>query len=300
MGNKISLEELIGIQYFNIAAYNILDNKITEGYKCLEKAYLFYPAQGTGILLFNYLNNMIPRLNYDDFKNLDYLVKITRFSYQDIIKKVIRNEFIKITEDYLINAANPDYYDSIYFYLSDEIKTDVYLKELEFLYNLEKGMFLVSKGSRAEGHNMLLKVLALNPDNKFVLETFIQSLKLLLEETEPTEAIKMLEEYYTLYPQLSNAVAYLKLMMSYYLKAACNSFKTKDIAAGDKYLGKFESLCRSNRETEPDEYLVGEAYSAASIYYYKKSLYKKAKDYISRGLRYAPENKSLKIGISSF
>ncbi len=300
IGNKISLKELIGIQYFNIATYNILDNKIQEGYNSLEKAYLFYPSQGTRILLFNYLNNMIPRLNYDNFQNLEYLIKITRFSYQQIIKEVIRTEFLKITENYLLNASNADYYDSIYFYLSEKIKVGTYLEEVEFIYNFDKGMFLISNGYQVEGHNLLLKALALKPDNEYVLETFIQSLKVLLDQIETNEAIEKLEGYYSQYPQLSNARTYIKLMMRYYLRAACKSYKIKDIIKGDKYLNKFENLYKINTEITAEEYLVGEAYSAASVYFYKKGLYKKAKEYLSRGLYYAPENKSLKIGISSF
>jgi len=46
--------------------------------------------------------------------------------------------------------------------------------------------------------------------------------------------------------------------------------------------------------------LVGEAYSGLSVFYFKRGLYNKAKECLQRGLEYAPVNKQLKIGISSF
>ena len=49
-----------------------------------------------------------------------------------------------------------------------------------------------------------------------------------------------------------------------------------------------------------EEYLIGEAYSAASVYYFKRGLYNKAKEYLSKGLDFAPNNKQLKFGASSF
>ncbi|MBN2761533.1 MAG: hypothetical protein JXR41_00470, partial [Bacteroidales bacterium] len=41
---KISLKELLGIQYLNNAVYLFNDHKIKEGYRELEKAYIFYPC----------------------------------------------------------------------------------------------------------------------------------------------------------------------------------------------------------------------------------------------------------------
>jgi hypothetical protein len=300
IGNKISLEELVGIQYFNIAAYNILDNKIVDGYNSLEKAYIFYPSRGTRILLFNYLNHMIPDLDYDNFNHLNYLIKLTRFSYQQYIREVIKSEFVRITEEYLTNESDPEYYDSIYLYLSDKIKDDIYIKDIEFIYNYEKGRFLINNGFAVEGHNMLSKALELKSENILVLETFIQSLKVLLQQTDTIEAIEKLEGYRGEYPQLSDAATFNKLLMRSYLKGAYNSFKTKDIIKGDHYLDKFEDLYKINTEIEPDEYWIGEAYFAASVHFFRKGYYAKAKEYLSRGLNYAPESKSLKIGISSF
>ncbi len=300
IGNKISIKELIGIQYFNIAAYYTLKNNLEQGYNSLEKAYVFYPLEGTRILLFDYLSNMVMRLTYDNLQQLDYLIKLTKFSNQPLIKELISSEFIKITENFLVNSGNPEYYDSVYNYLAGELKVDEYLKEIEFIYNYEKGRFLVSNGFIVESHNLLLRALELKPGNEFILATFIQSMKGLTEQMDTPEAIERLEKYGVRCPELLTATGYIKVMMGSYLKAASQSFKAKNISKGDSYLNKFEDLCKSDTETGSEDILIGEAYSAASVYYYKKGLYTKAKEYLVRGLNYAPDNKSLRIGISSF
>ena len=156
-GNKISLRELIGIQYMNNAAFNILEENFTESYKSLEKSYLFYPSENTKRLLYTYLLNIISRLNYDKLQDLNYFIKLTRYSSSNFIREKINSEFLKISEACLINKDNPDYYDEVYKYLSEEINNDEYIKDIAFIYNYEKGKYLFSNGNNTEGHKYFIK-----------------------------------------------------------------------------------------------------------------------------------------------
>ena len=299
-GNKISLRELLGIQYMNNAAYNILEENFTESHKNLEKVYLFYPSEDTKKLLFTYLLNIISALNYDKLQDLNHLIKLTRYPSSEFIKEIINSEFLKITEVCLINKDDPYYYDEVYKYLYAEIINDEYLKDIAFIYNYEKGKYSYSNGNHTEGHKYFINALQLKTNNNYIQMAFIQSLKVIMEQYEIYEVVEIIEAYSNQFRELSANRKFIELRMKNYLIAAAHSFKTNNIQKGEEYIEKFESLFKSSSDIIMEEYLIGEAYSTASVYYFKRGLYNKAKEYLSKGLELAPDNKQLKIGASSF
>jgi tetratricopeptide (TPR) repeat protein len=299
-GNIISLKELIGIQYMNNAAFNILEEEFMESHRNLEKAYLFYPSEDTRKLLYTYLVNIISKLDYEKLEDLDYLIKLTRYASSEFIKATVNSEFLKITEICLVNKDDPDYYDEVYKYLSEKINNDEYLKDIAFTYNYEIGRYLVSNGDYIEGHNHFIKALELKPEDINIQLAFIQSLKVTLEQCGVYEAVEKIEWYSVNFRELSENLRFVEFRIKNYLIAAAHGFKTNNIKRGEEFIEKFESLYEGNPDVIPEEHLIGEAYSAASIYYFKKGLYNKAREYLIKGLKFAPDNKQLKIGASSF
>ncbi len=299
-GNKISLRELIGIQYMNNAAFNIMEENFIESYQNLEKSYLFYPSEDTKKLLFTYLINIISRLNYDKLQDLDYLIKLTRYESSNLIKEEINSEFLKITEACLVIKDNIGYYDEIYKYLSGKINNDEYIKDIAFIYNYEKGRYFFSNGNNTEGHKYFIKALELKPNNIKVQMAFIESLKVILEQLQICEAVDKIEAYSEQFRELSENKNFMELRMKNYLIAATHSYKTNNIQRGEGFIEEFENLYKTGSDILMEEYLIGEAYSTASVYYFKRGLYNKAKEYISKGLEFAPDNKLLRIGASSF
>ncbi|UCH13293.1 MAG: hypothetical protein JSV22_09265, partial [Bacteroidales bacterium] len=299
-GNKISLTELIGIQYLNNAAFNILEENFIESHKNLEKAYLFYPSEDTKRLLYTYLINIISSLNYEKLEDLEYLIKLTRYSSKEYIKESLKSEFLKITETCLVNNDDPDYYDEVYKYLSEEICNDEYLKDIAYIYNYEKGRYLYGNDELLEGHSHFTKALELKTGDNEIQRAFLQSLKVILDQLDIIEATEIIEKYSVQFRELSANSDFIELRMKTYLLAAAKSFKTNNMKSGVTFLEKFEIIYTSNPDIIMKEYLIGEAYSAASVYYFKRGLYNKAKEYLNKGLDFAPENRQLRIGASSF
>jgi hypothetical protein len=299
-GNKISLKELVGIQYLNNAAFDIMEDKLIDSYINMEKSYLFYPSENTENLLYNYLLKIIPALNYEEKGDLDYLVKLTRYSYTDLITEIINNEFLKITETYLINKGESEYYDEIFGYLLENISNNSYLKRIKYVYYFEKGKFLISNDEQNEGHELLIKAMELFPDEKALQAAFLQSLKSILEQSDVYEAVKEIEACAEKFRELSASIKFIEYRMTSYLKAASKSIKIKDIKQAEQFLESFEILAMNKPGIMADEHLVGEVYSGLSVLYFKKGFYNKARECLQRGLRFAPENSHLKMGISSF
>lgn len=284
----------------NNAAFNILEDKLIESYINMEKSYLFYPSENTENLLYHCLIKIIPSLNYEKPGDLDYLVKLTRYSSEEFIKKTINSEFLKITEMYLINKGESEYYDEIFKYLSEKIKNNSYLKGIAYTYYFEKGKFLISNDKPADDHNLFMNALELAPNDKDIQAAFVQSLKVILEQSDIYEAVEKIEACSDKFRRLSVNRKFIELKMAVYLKAAPRSINTNNVTEGEEYLNKFEILHKSVPGIMVEDHLVGEAYSGLSVFYFKRGLYNKAKECLQRGLKYAPDNKQLKIGISSF
>jgi len=121
-----------------------------------------------------------------------------------------------------------------------------------------------------------------------------------LEQSDLYEAVEQLETFSDQFSELSDNRKFAELKMANYLKAAIQSINTNNITQGEEFLKKFEILYISAPDAIQEEHLIGEVYSAFSVFYFKKGLYIKAKECLQRGLLFAPENKQLKIGISSF
>jgi tetratricopeptide (TPR) repeat protein len=142
--------------------------------------------------------------------------------------------------------------------------------------------------------------LELKKDDINIQLAFIQSLKVILEQFEIYKKVEEIEAYSNQFRELSANNKFIELKMKNYLTAAAHSYKTNNIQRGEYFIERFERLFKSSSDVIIEDYLIGEAYSAASVYYFKRGMYNKAKEYLSKGLKFAPDNKQLKIGASSF
>ncbi len=297
---KISLKELIGIQYLNNAIYLFNDHKLKEGYNELEKAYIFYPCEKTKFLLLSALTEIIGKENFEELPSLDYFVKLTRFGQENITTENVRSQFALITNFHLINRGNKEYYDKIYQYLTDSIKNEDYLKEISFLYNYESGRYLLNRLKVKEALPYFEKAYSINPDNTDAQMAFVRTLASSLQVMNAKDALPFVENYMQQYEKLKDNYAFNTLVILLYLGIATDHFNNGNIATGDEYLLKFEQIKETIPAGDLPIDLVADAYSSAGMHYFRRGNYKKAKEYIKRGLVISPNNPKLIYCLSSF
>ncbi|NJK86220.1 MAG: hypothetical protein HC906_09845 [Bacteroidales bacterium] len=128
---------------------------------------------------------------------------------------------------------------------------------------------------------------------------FVHSLALLLENKNTSEIIPQLETHLEEDSILQNNQIFKKLLLQVYLAGANDAFNLQLSKKGEEYLLKFESIYESSKGVSINENLIGEAYSSAGMYYFKKGNYTRSKEYINRGLKYAPDNYKLIISKNS-
>jgi len=83
-------------------------------------------------------------------------------------------------------------------------------------------------------------------------------------------------------------------LVNIYLQKADMSYSMQNINMGDEALQKIELLLNQYPTITIQQNYIGDLYAKPAAYYFKMNNIKKAREYINRGLKYAPENYRLK------
>lgn len=298
--HTINLSELIGIQYFNNAQLLLQENSYKEAFYQLEKAYFFYPSERISYTLSMILMNILESSFFKNKEDFQFLLRLPRYSQFGIETSHIAVLFNRFTSSILIGKGQKDYYDSCYTSLCNVISDSSTHTELSFIYHHETGRYLYFKGKSTEAYKQFFKAYQLKPENTEVQSTFVHALALAVNNMEVEQIVDIIDEYYISNPILRGNDIFYQLLLQVYLATATHAYMENKVNRGDTYLNKFENAYISNSDIDIYKDLIGEAYSSAAVYYFKRGYYNKAKNYIHRGLKYAPDNFQLKQSLTSF
>lgn len=298
--SRIHLKELLAIHYYNMAIQELTGNKNKLAYDYFEKSYLLYPTERTAFLMFVTLAEILKNLEYRKVGELKYLVKIARFDKFGVTVNDIKGEFARITDYHLVNRSNINYYDTVYNYLISNIDSITYRNEISYLYYYEKGRYLMNKTRYQESHENFLQAYELKPLNSDAQGAFVQSLALLMNQLSVSDALERTEKYYNEIEELKSNKTFVSLLLHIYLLNAYQQFNLLHPLKAESSLKIFELIYEKNSEIDIMPDAIGDAYSAAGVYYFKRGNYKRAKEYIDKGLYYAPGNFKLIMSHNSF
>ena len=301
---NIGLKQLVGLQYYNLAIYEYEKEKYLEALENIQKAYLFYPSEGTKYIMKNLLLTVISKLNYDNEDEIKYYVYLTRFKSEErdnAEAEIISNEFLRITQKQLIAKSNFDHYTKSYQQIAKNVLDTTLKKEIDFIYNYEFARVVINSESDKDVEENLMKIYALKPDHLDVhglITAYV--LNQVSALANPYELIVLLDRYSNHYKFLkSNS----KISLAYgacYLELAAQAYAQDQISKGDKYLQSFEEAVKVKEKTSVNEFFVNKSFSEASSAYYRKGNYSKAKNLILKGLEYAPNSYYLQVRLKSF
>ncbi|MGC9345141.1 MAG: hypothetical protein ACP5E3_20720, partial [Bacteroidales bacterium] len=113
------------------------------------------------------------------------------------------------------------------------------------------------------------------------------------ENTPGQELVQKLETYGEELPYIAENGMFVSMQMNAYLYVVEQYFDFTEPEKGLLYLQKFEKLYTHYPGVEINHQQVGDAYSAAAVYYFKQNQLQKARHYLSRGLEISPDNYEL-------
>ncbi|WP_143785800.1 hypothetical protein [Ohtaekwangia koreensis] len=291
---EVNLQQLAGLQYLNDALYKTEDKKHEEAFTQLEKAYILNPSQRIAQLLYYTGAQTFESRKEKDSTHAVLLSKLSRYTDLGVDQEMIVGEFARATQDLLFVKGKRDQYEQYYRILTRSITHQKLKDDLAYVYNYETGRLLYSQAKCKDALPYFEKTLFLKPNNLEAQGLFLASLaQTFNSKNSNQEIIKQLDDYNAKFSNLQANNHFNALRAMAYLVQFNMSYTTNKIAEGDKYKTLFESLATQYPDISINTELIGQSYSNAAVYYYRKGQVSKAKQFLSTGLKYAPNNYEL-------
>ncbi|HYF69386.1 MAG TPA: hypothetical protein VD884_14680 [Ohtaekwangia sp.] len=295
-GNQqdITLLNLVGIQYMNDATIKYEERKFDESLAQFEKAYLFFPSPKTSFLLMSACHEAFAARKEKDTAHAHLLAKLARFSDYGISSDIILGEFSGVIQTLLFEKGQKEALEQYYKVLLHKLTNPALKKEVEFLYYYESGRLLYIQSRHAQALPLFEAALKLKPTQLDVNTAFIGVLAQTLSATgDNLEIMNQLEKYAQQYPTLLDNNTFNNMRASTYLAQFGIEYQFGKASTGDKYKVLFEEYLKKIPGLPVNSNLIGQAYSTAAVYYFRKGQTAKARSLIEKGLELSPQNYEL-------
>lgn len=291
--STIGMNELAGLQYLNDAfSYYILDN-YHFAFEQSQKAYFLFPSRRVSTVMLFLLSRCLKEAEYKTIDDAAYLVYSSRFVGTELSQEQFMGEFIIMTEKVLLQRSKSDLYDEIVKYLLASIDEGDIHQAVETEYYYQKGNLLMSYFRIKEALENFEKALSLEPGNMELQASAVKCLSLSFASSSNQDNLDNVEEFNNKFPMIQSNESFIGLQMLAYLQLGEEKFDFDQAVEGEVLLNKFENLYQLNPNIDVPYGKVGDAYSSAAVFYFKRNDKAKTRSYILRGLSISPENYQL-------
>lgn len=290
---NIDIKKLVGIQYMNEGVYSLEKKNYEDALHAIEKAYLFYPSERAGYLLMISAHDAFTHREPKDSIHAACLAKLSRYKKYGITQEMIQGEYARVIQELLFNKGEKEKLSKYHAVLLAGLANAELIKEVDFQYQYENGRFLYNQARFREATPFFEKCLVLKPNHQEVNQIFISSIGQSLSNKSNVQVLKSLEDYSVRYPMLHQNNHFNELLGNLYLEQFHTHFSLGKPVEGEKYKTQFENFLKQHNEVSFNLFLIGQAYSSAAVYYFRKGQTSKAKSIIARGLELSPDNYEL-------
>jgi tetratricopeptide (TPR) repeat protein len=291
----ITLDQLVGIQYMNNGIFKFEDDDFISAFQFWEKAYLFYKTDQVinGLVVSYY--NAFQNLTKKDSLHASLVGKLSRFTNFGVAPDNVKGELGRAIQELLFNRGKPEEIDRYYQVLNTSVRGQELKEDLEFIYKYELGRYLFNQGKFTDSKPHFERAFELRPNNQDVQRIYIQLLasSLIRGSSNIKEVLNSLQDAGSRHPSLTSNNVFNSMLASSYLNYFGQLYEENKPGEGDKYKTEFEKLYTTNKDLTIEPTLIGQAYSQAAVFYFKKSQLAKAKSLIEKGLEFDPGNREL-------
>jgi hypothetical protein len=284
---------LTGFQYYNMALSKYFNNEFEEAYLLCQKAYFFYPETQVKSLLYNSLAFHLEKCDFDRVQDIDYLAQLSRFS--SISDSDIAGIFSNIIHHHIQYTDKEAYCDSLHVRLVSQLSDKDLIEEISFTYYL---MMSYSFQHSDKIERYVVNALDLRGNHYDAIAMFEnhfnRKLYTISDGRTLSDTILQIECRY-------DQERVKKILEQHKLRSILlfsgDSYKRNKPKEGESYLLEFEQQCRPPLKDQMLVYQVEDAYRQAAVYYFYRGLKTKARSFVDRGLKYAPNSRSLKSAV---
>lgn len=293
----INITQLAGIQYYNSALTYMDAGEKEKALQQFEKYYFLYPDEKSRFLMFALTVDIFNRLAYGDKKKSQYLIKLCKFKREGITTDMITGEFYRITQQVFMQDGDHERYEKIYQQLMEVTANTDIPEQLTYIYNYEIGHTAYNQERYTEAASYFEKALTAKPNSVDMSRMFIANLEMMRKNARDRASfITQAKAYGEKYPTLKKDNNFFELVSSTMLEAFGSGYEKSNPAEGEKYRLMFEDWLAKNPDASivDIDFEIGQAYSAACVYYFRRNQKAKAKSFIDRGLELSPNNYTLR------
>ncbi|HRG60151.1 MAG TPA: hypothetical protein PK323_14450 [Bacteroidia bacterium] len=293
--SSYTLIDLAGVMLCNLSLKASDERKVQEAVYFIQKSYFIQPNSRNAATLKYHLVNALGKYNYEnklDFNKLLYLCSYINMKDVEITGELITSEYTRflntqieakfplkeVTDDYLL----------IYHKVTDKATK----LNLEFIFNFEILKAILYRNIyQVDKTNYMQKAYKIKPEEQTLKSIIFEALNKELNEIKDAEkALKLVDSYSAKFEFIEKSISSKNIKISCYLELAYKNFSNELIVEGDAYLKKSEALCSQYKIT-PVQEVVERGYLSAAKYNFNKGNKVKAKEYLLKGMEYAPDSK---------
>ncbi|HEX6891226.1 MAG TPA: hypothetical protein VF141_11035 [Chryseolinea sp.] len=294
--DNITINQLVGIHYMNDGLFKRDHDDLAGAYDQLKKAYLYYPNTRSEYLLMVFTVAQLENSNLEPLKRAALVGQISRFKSAGITTEMVKGEFHMITQNILSKDNDKELYRRCYEETLKYISDAEVANEISYIYYYESGRVFYNQGNYTRAKPFFSNALSLQPNNVDLGGVFVACLtQSFRNERNNSAIVDSLEFYKRKFKSLEQNNNFNSIMALAYIIECGNSYQKNNATDGEKYRLLFEGMYDSPLDItilSPND--VGNAYSAASVYYFKKGQREKAKQLLDKGLKIVPDNYQLK------
>jgi tetratricopeptide (TPR) repeat protein len=224
---------------------------------------------------------------------------MSRLEPSKFLIEVTNFEFLNITQKVLVDNSDYSLYDDIYSYMMESMDEGDVKNEIAFNYGIMRGKAFMGQYRFKEALQVFEMSFALNPRHLELQTLMLSALTYTFRNSSNQEIIRIIQDYSERFEELNSNGMFISIQMLAYLSYAEEMFDFNYGEEGLQYLLKFEELYTANPQLDIDYNQVGNSYSAAAVYYFKRYDKLQARRFLERGLEIAPDNYELTYRLQS-
>lgn len=297
--HSVGMKELAGLHYMNDALYRFDAGDLAYAFEQIKKAYYIYPSEKM-LAIFRFLHsNMLVATPVTRAEDAMMLVYLSRFPEDETLVAEVESGFAILSETMLFIEPGVRLYDDLFLFMDTKMEEGSLKSKLSFQYYFNRGKLYMANYQFEEALGVFRKAYDFNPVHVELQSLIISSITTIFNSSSTGNFSEVLENYSDEMPLLSTNGKFISLLMMAYLRNSEQSFDFEHEEEGLKYLHRFEELLIRNPDQTFDDERIGNAYSAAAVYYFKKYENERALEFLRRGLEIDPENYELRYRLRS-
>lgn len=297
-GAKLSLTELVGIQYYNQGVYLFNEKDYHGAWHALTKAQLFHDNKQITNMLLASLGSVLSYSDYSDWSDVMLIPYMERFLEHDIKETNVIGEFQRMLNFVLLQNNEDDKAKMAYEHFMAVSKNENLKNEITFAYRNEVAIRAYNRGNYFKAYHQSTKAYTAKPGNVNAETMLIEAFRMAYQDRTSQSALVALDTLIKQNPEIVENNRINTLRLNLFLEVMGDKFDARKATEGNELRSRFEEAVTNNPNFRYDRSIVGNAYSKAAVYYFKRGYTSKARSIIRTGLKYAPDNYQLKSRLS--